>query len=88
MPAACDVVHTCQDAGTTEYNDRPIEVASPVRIALDRCDGEEGENKADQEECQRDVVDRSSPSSKRPSARQQWLAAQALQPDASDGDYV
>lgn len=49
---------------------------------------EEGEDEADEEEGEREVVDRSSPFAEGPSSRQERLAAQTLQPHASDGDDV
>ena len=49
---------------------------------------EECEDEADEEEDEREVVDRTSPFAKGPSSWQERLAAQTLQPHASDGDDV
>jgi len=69
-------------------DDLPVEMRRPSRVPHRRRLREKREHEADEQKRQRDIVERRAPFPQRPSARQERLAAEALEAHAADGDDV
>lgn len=80
----CPVIQRCKETCCCEHDNRPIEVCGPFRISHGWRLREERKDKAEDQECQREVVQWPSRPAQAESRWKQWLASQSFQSNASD----